>query len=103
VTRSGDYPFISWGLGTSWLFSLREKTIIFLTPHEINNTYGIPISPNVAILMIEDGYNIEPSNCDILFSQHNGNLQKISKLHPFYIMYYYFQKVMIVSIQINLL
>ena len=65
--------------------------------------YGIPTSPDVAILMIEDGYDIEPSNCDILFSQHNGNLQKISELHPFYIMYYYFQKVMIVSIQINLL
>ncbi|CAG8519723.1 3729_t:CDS:2 [Rhizophagus irregularis] len=31
--------------------------------------YGAPISSDVAVLMIRDGCDIEPSNCNILLSQ----------------------------------
>ena len=33
----GDYPFISWD-GIPWFFPFGKKTIIFPSPHEINNT-----------------------------------------------------------------
>ncbi|RIA93995.1 hypothetical protein C1645_818654 [Glomus cerebriforme] len=34
--------------------------------------------------MVSDGYEIEPSNRDIIFNLHNGTLQRISELHPSY-------------------
>src|SRR6266542_497275 len=46
--------------------------------------YGAPIFSDVAALMIGDGCDIEPSNCDILLSKHEGGIQKISELHPSY-------------------
>jgi len=46
--------------------------------------YGVPISSDVAALMIGDGCDIEPSNRDILLSKHEGGIQKISELHPSY-------------------
>ena len=46
--------------------------------------YEVPISSDVAALMIGDGYDIEPSNRDILLNQHQGGLQRISELHPSY-------------------
>ena len=47
--------------------------------------YGAPMSSDVAVLMIGDGCDIEPSNRDILLSrQSERGLQKISELHPSY-------------------
>jgi len=46
--------------------------------------YGAPILSDVAALMIGDGYDIEPSNCDILLNHHQEGLQRISELHPSY-------------------
>jgi hypothetical protein len=46
--------------------------------------YGAPTSSDVAVLMIGDGCDIEPSNRDILLSKREGSLQKISELHPSY-------------------
>jgi hypothetical protein len=34
--------------------------------------------------MIRDGHDIEPSNRDIQLMLHEGDLQKISELHPSY-------------------
>ena len=48
------------------------------------HNYGAPTSSDVAVLMIGDGCDIEPSNRDILLSKHEGGIQKISELHPSY-------------------
>ncbi|CAG8661536.1 18179_t:CDS:2 [Rhizophagus irregularis] len=46
--------------------------------------YEAPTSSDVAVLMIGDGCDIEPSNRNILLRQREGGLQKISELHPSY-------------------
>ena len=46
--------------------------------------YGAPTSSDVAALMIGDGYDIEPLNRNILLSRCEGDLQRISELHPSY-------------------
>ena len=51
--------------------------------------YRAPTSPDVDVLMIGDGCDIEPSNRDILLSQRDGNLQKIFELHPSYDLLHY--------------
>ena len=59
--------------------------------------YNAPTASDVAAIMIGDGYDINPSNRDILLRLHDGGLQRISELHPSYdlfIMCCYSQKVM---------
>ena len=51
--------------------------------------YGTLTSSDVAALMIGDGCDIEPSNRDILLSKCEGDIQKISELHPSYDPLYY--------------
>ena len=52
--------------------------------HKNLHKYGAPTSSDVAVLMIGDGCDIEPSNRDILLSQREGGIKKISELHPSY-------------------
>ena len=46
--------------------------------------YNAPTASDVAAIMIGDGYDINPSNRDILLRLHDGGLQRISELHPSY-------------------
>jgi hypothetical protein len=46
--------------------------------------YNTPTASDVAAIMIGDGHEIEPSNRDIVLNLHDGTLQRISELHPFY-------------------
>ena len=68
--------------------------------------YNAPTSSDVAVLMIGDGCDIEPSNRDILL-KHVKEVYKeylnCTLLMILCIMYYYFQEVMMVGMQIYLL
>ncbi|RIA79292.1 hypothetical protein C1645_841042 [Glomus cerebriforme] len=46
--------------------------------------YNAPAASDVAAIMVGDGYEIEPSNRDIVLNLCNGTLQRISELHPSY-------------------
>lgn len=46
--------------------------------------YGAPTSSDVAVLMVGDGCDIEPTNRDILLSLREGGIKRISELHPSY-------------------
>ncbi len=46
--------------------------------------YNTPTASNVAVIMIGNGYDVNPSNRDILLRLRDRGLQKISELHPSY-------------------
>ncbi|UZO29014.1 uncharacterized protein OCT59_022511 [Rhizophagus irregularis] len=46
--------------------------------------YNAPAASNVAAIMVGDGYEVEPSNRDIVLNLRDGTLQRISELHPSY-------------------
>ena len=58
--------------------------IIYNDRTQNSHRYERPTSSDVAALMIGDGYDIEPSNRDILLHSHEEGLQRISELHPSY-------------------
>ena len=51
--------------------------------------YNVPTASDVTAIMIGDGYDINPSNRDILLRLHDGGLQRISELHPSYDAFHY--------------
>ncbi|PKY59706.1 hypothetical protein RhiirA4_482684 [Rhizophagus irregularis] len=46
--------------------------------------YNAPAASDVAVIMVGDGYEVEPSNRDIVLNLCDGTLQRISELHPSY-------------------
>ncbi|PKY39566.1 hypothetical protein RhiirA4_312718, partial [Rhizophagus irregularis] len=46
--------------------------------------YNAFTASDVAAIMIGDGYDVDPSNRDILLRLRDGGLQRISELHPSY-------------------
>ncbi|EXX65046.1 uncharacterized protein OCT59_021536 [Rhizophagus irregularis] len=46
--------------------------------------YNAPTASDVAAIMIGDGYDVDPSNRDILLRLRDEGLQRISELHPSY-------------------
>ena len=46
--------------------------------------YNTPTAADVAAIMIGDGHDLNPSNRDILLRLRDGDLQRISELHPSY-------------------
>jgi hypothetical protein len=49
-------------------------------PHRYNH----PTASDVAGIMIGDGFDVNPSNRDIILKLHDGNLQRIAETHPSY-------------------
>ena len=46
--------------------------------------YNTSTSFEVAAIMVGDGHELHTANQDILLKMHDGNLQKISEIHPSY-------------------
>ncbi|CAG8670847.1 2623_t:CDS:2, partial [Acaulospora morrowiae] len=46
--------------------------------------YTVPVASEIAILMVGDGQEFEPSNRDIVLRIQGGGLQRISQTHQFY-------------------
>ena len=53
--------------------------------------YNTPTAADVAAIMISDGYDVNPSNRDILLRLCDGGLQRISELHLSYDPLHYIQ------------
>ena len=72
---------------------LRENSVanlkfVIIRAHN-ERQYATPTASEIAVLMVGDGQEIEPSNRDIVLYKHNGILQRISQLHPSYIPLHY--------------
>ena len=46
--------------------------------------YNVSATSDVAAVMVGDGYEIKPSNQDIVLNLRDGTLRRISELHPSY-------------------
>jgi len=58
------------------------KLVIIKSSNE--RQYATPTASEVAVLMVGDGQEAEPSNRDIIIYKQNGDLQRISQIHQSY-------------------
>jgi len=61
-----------------------EISMVIHSGRTRDSQYNVSTTSDVAAIMIGDGYDINPSNRDILLRLHNKGLQSISELYPSY-------------------
>src|SRR5260363_45473 len=57
---------------------------IVITKTRNNLQYTTPTASEIAVLVVRDGQEVEPSNRDIILRKQGGGLQRISEIHYSY-------------------